>query len=232
MSHRPMEPPPDLLARVEADLAPVRPASTARGVGRWLPLGLCVLIGLPLYVGLRSDADQIGPWLTWGLSAIQFAAGIWFIWAGATESRPDTRLPTRLLGGAFGSAAVLVMAVTSLTYAVSPTTLGEALPPWRAGSFCFQGSLVAGAPLLFLAGGLLGRTLPGLPWLTGALFGAGAGMTADATWRLMCPVSDPWHVLAAHGGAVLALGVLGALTGEIAARRRTRQRTGLRQTHL
>lgn len=119
------------------------------------------------------------------------------MWAGATEGRPDRRLPTRLLGGALGAGAGFVFILTSLTYAVSPTTLGEALPPWRAGSFCFQGSVVAGAPLLFLAAGLLGRTLPGLPWLTGALFGAGAGMTADATWRLMCPVSDPWHVLTA-----------------------------------
>ncbi|MGE4221994.1 MAG: NrsF family protein [Vicinamibacterales bacterium] len=217
-----MEPPPDLLTRVEADLAPVRPASTVGGVGRWLPLALAVLVGLPLYVGVRSDAQQLGPWLTWGVSAVQFMTGIWFVWAGATEGRPDRRLPTRLLGGALGAAAVLVIGVTSLTYAVSPTTLGEALPPWRAGTFCFQGSVFAAAPLLLLAGGLLGRTLPGLPWLTGALFGAGAGMTADATWRLMCPVSDPWHVLTAHGGAVLALGALGAIAAEVAARRRSR----------
>lgn len=227
MSLRPLEPPSDLLARVEADLAPVRPASIAGGVGRWLPLGLCLLVGLPLYVGVRGDAGRLGPWITWGVSALQFVAGIWFVWAGAAEGRPDRRLPTRLLGGALGAAAVLVIGVTTLTYAVSPTMLGEALPPWRAGSFCFQGSLVAGAPLLFLAAGLLGRTLPGVPWLTGALFGAGAGMTADATWRLMCPVSDPWHVLTAHGGAILMLGALGALTAEVAARRRAR-RTRLR----
>jgi hypothetical protein len=223
MSHRPLDPPPDLLARVQSDLAPVRPASTAVGVGRWLPLAVCVFVGVPVYVGVRLDAAQLGPWLTWGASAIQFTAGVWFVWAGATEGRPDRRLPTRLLGGALGAGALLVVILTSLTYAVSPTTLSGALPPWRAGTFCFQGSVVAGAPLLLLAAGLLGQRLPALPWLTGALFGAGAGITADATWRLMCPVSDPWHVLTAHGGAVLALGALGAITSELAARHRARR---------
>jgi Negative regulator of sigma F len=222
MSRARTDPPPDLLARVQADLAPVRPVSTTAGLGRWLPLGLCLFVGLPLYVGVRGDAGRLGPWLTWGASVVQLAAALWFVWAGATESRPDRRLPTRLLGGALGAGAVLVVILTSLTYAVSPTTLGGGLLPWRAGSFCFQGSVVAGAPLLFLAAGLLGRTLPGLPWLTGALFGAGAGMTADATWRLICPVSDPWHVLTAHGSVVLALSALGALTAEVAARRRIR----------
>lgn len=223
MSHQPMDPPPDLLAQVQGDLAPVRPTSTAAGVARWLPLAVCVFVGLPVYVGVRGDAGQLGPWLTWGASAVQFIAGIWFVWAAATESRPDRRLPTRRLSAALGLGALLVIVVTSLTYAVSPTMLGDALPPWRAGTFCFEGSVVAGAPLLFLAAALLGRTLPGLPWLTGALFGAGAGMTADATWRLMCPVSDPWHVLTAHGGAVLALGALGAATAELVARRRVRR---------
>jgi hypothetical protein len=90
---------------------------------------------------------------------------------------------------------------------------------WRADTFCVRGSLAAGAPLLFLAGWWLGRSLPGQPWLAGALFGAGAGLTADAGWRLVCPVSDPWHVLVSHTGAVVVLATIGAVGAYLVARK-------------
>jgi hypothetical protein len=82
--------------------------------------------------------------------------------------------------------------------------------------------------LLFLAGWLLGRALPGQPWLAGALFGAGAGLTADASWRLVCRISDPWHVLAAHGGAIIVLAAVGAVAAYLAAARRMAGTRGVR----
>jgi hypothetical protein len=71
--------------------------------------------------------------------------------------------------------------------------------------------------------------LPGQPWLAGALFGAGAGLTADASWRLVCPVSDVWHVVAGHGGAVLVLTAMGSVGAYVAARRRLSARPGRRR---
>lgn len=212
-------PPDDLVARVAADLRPVRPLEPPfRRVLMHLPLGLAVFLGLPLYVGLRADAGTLGPLVTWGASAAQVALGVWLLWAGAREARPGQRLPIRLITSALVSAGAVVAALTALTSVISPTALSESLLPWRAGAFCFRGSLTVGAPMLFLAGWMLGRALPGQPWLAGALFGAGAGLTADATWRLVCPVSDPWHVITGHGGALLTLTVIGSIGGYVAAR--------------
>lgn len=213
-------PPDDLLARIAADLRPVRPLAPAfRRVLLVVPVGLAVFLGLPLYIGVRADAATLGPLLTWGASAAQVTLGVWLLWAGAREARPGQRLPMRLNASLLASAAAAAVALTTITFVMSPTTLSESLLPWRADTFCFRGSVTVGAPLLFLAGWLLGRALPGQPWLAGALFGAGAGLTADATWRLVCPVSDPWHVITGHGGAVLALTAIGALGAYVAAQR-------------
>ncbi|MGE0813809.1 MAG: NrsF family protein [Vicinamibacterales bacterium] len=217
-------PPPDLLAAVQRDLAPVAPRRLGRGLMLWTPLAILACAGLPVVVGIRADAAVLGRWWTWGASAVQLAAALWFVWAGARESRPGRRLPVTALAAALIGAALLVLALTAATFRVSPTVLGDALLPWRAGSFCFKGSVAVGAPLLIVAAGWLGRALPGAPWLAGALFGGGAGLAADATWRLLCPVSDPWHVLASHGGAVLTTAVLGAVLAEVVARWRVARR--------
>jgi hypothetical protein len=146
------------------------------------------------------------------------ALGIWLLWAGARESTPGRRLPVRVATLTLLAAGLVVLGVTALTFAVSPTTMPGSMRPWEIGAFCFRGSLVVGAPMLFLAGWLMGRALPGQPWLAGALFGGGAGLTADASWRLVCPISDPWHVLAGHGSAVLVLTIVGAAGAYLAAR--------------
>lgn len=214
-------PPPDLLARVAGDLRPVPAAAPlATRVLWWTPVGLVLFLGVPLYFGLRVDANVLGPWITWGASACQVALGIWMVWAGGRESAPGRRLPWRLSSAALILAASVIVFLTAVTFAVSPTVPPAALTYWRAGAFCFRGSLVVGAPLLFLAGWLLGRSLPGQPWVAGALFGGGAGLTADAGWRLVCPVSDPWHVLVGHGSAVVVLTIVGSVGAYWAARRR------------
>jgi hypothetical protein len=75
---------------------------------------------------------------------------------------------------------------------------------------------------MLVAAVIIGRTMPARPWLAGALIGGGAALSADATWRLMCPVSDPWHVLTAHAGAVVTVAVAGALLFTVVARVRRR----------
>ncbi len=215
-------PPSSLLSRISGDLRPVQPLGTSgRRVAYWAPAGVALFVAVPLLSGLRFDASTLGPLATWGASAAQVGFGIWLVWAGGRESLPSRRLPTPLVSAGLLLAAAFVVSLTAITFSISPTELPATLTAWHAGTFCFRGSLIVGAPLLFLAGWLLGRSLPALPRLAGALFGGGAGLTVDAGWRLACPVSDPWHVLTGHGGAVLVLTAIGAMAAQIVARRRS-----------
>ena len=49
------------------------------------------------------------------------------------------------------------------------------------------------------------------PATTGAMLGAGAGLMADAGWRMFCHFTEPSHVLSAHLGGVFASVVIGVL---------------------
>ena len=78
------------------------------------------------------------------------------------------------------------------------------------------------AELQEAAAGLAARALPARPWLAGAIYGLGAGLIADSGTRLFCWVSEPAHVLVAHGGSILSLAVLGGLTAAVIERTRAR----------
>jgi hypothetical protein len=56
---------------------------------------------------------------------------------------------------------------------------------------------------------LIARGLPMRPALAGALAGMGAGAAVDGGWRLYCEYSNPAHVIASHGGGVVALTLAG-----------------------
>jgi hypothetical protein len=58
---------------------------------------------------------------------------------------------------------------------------------------------------------LAARAYPTRPALAGALIGLGAGLIADAGWRIFCHFSEPAHVLSAHLAAVVISAVIGAV---------------------
>ncbi len=69
-------------------------------------------------------------------------------------------------------------------------------------------------PVVALASILAARAYPTRPAVAGALLGLGAGLMADAGWRIFCHFSEPAHVLSAHLAAVVLstmIGVLAAL---------------------
>jgi hypothetical protein len=87
---------------------------------------------------------------------------------------------------------------------------------WRIGAMCLAGSLASSLPLVALGSVLAARAFPTRPAVTGALLGLGAGLIADAGWRLFCHFSEPAHVLSAHMGAVLMSMLIGSwLAGAI-----------------
>ena len=100
--------------------------------------------------------------------------------------------------------------VTALTAFASATTVSPRHFAffWAA---CFAGSTLIGLPVLGLALWLALRAYPLRAGLVGGLAGLGAGLVSDAGWRTFCHIADPRHVLSAHGAAVAALSVAGAL---------------------
>jgi hypothetical protein len=78
---------------------------------------------------------------------------------------------------------------------------------------CFRHELILGIPFLVVVTWLAARALPICARTVGLLSGVGGGVMADATWRMVCPVSEPSHVLSSHLGPVVFLGAIGFLLG-------------------
>src|SRR5262249_10222898 len=152
-----------------------------------------------------------GPLVVWGVSLVQVALGLGLIWMATREGRPARRLPRGVVGAALAAAGVLVVAGSFLTFSKSPTFVPQGIPPWIAGTVCYLGSTLLATPFFVLAAWFHSRFVSPRPALAGGLYGAGAALTSSAGWRLICPISTPWHVLTAHGGSVISITLLSAL---------------------
>ena len=181
-----------------------------------------MLAGVPWLLGERGDAPVLGAWWSWGVSILQLLAGLLIVGLALREAVPGLGLSGRALLAALVGGAVVVVGVTLGTFTVSPTA-GPPGTQWPFFGTCLRHSALLGAPAVVVAGWLAARALPLRPWLTGALYGLGAGLMTDAAWRLFCNVSSPGHVLSAHGGAVLALTLLGMAVATGAERLRGRR---------
>ena len=79
-------PPDALLTEVSRDLRAVRPwPAPWRDALRLSPLALGIIIALPVLVGLRRDAVNVGALVVWGVSLIQVGLGIVLIWMATRE---------------------------------------------------------------------------------------------------------------------------------------------------
>ena len=73
---------------------------------------------------------------------------------------------------------------------------------------------------MFIFSRIFRNSLATQPTLAGALYGAGAGLAINASWRIACPVSTLWHALGAHGAAIIATTALGAVIGRFVGNRK------------
>src|SRR5262249_34687754 len=85
---------------------------------------------------------------------------------------------------------------------------------------CGIGSTLAGGIVVLLFSWVFRNLLATRPTVAGALYGAGAGLAINAGWRIACPISHPWHALGAHGAAIVATVLLGALFGRFLGNRK------------
>jgi hypothetical protein len=225
MIDRSPKPPEALMRAIAQDLRPVKPSPQPLQLAlRMIPLALLVSSAILLAVGPRQDLSVLGPFLTWGASAAQFMLAIALIWIAAHESIPAGRLPRQIVYAATVAGFLVVVFVTLLTFWTSPVSaplvrvppkVNELLhdSPWITGFGCGIGSTLAGGVLVLFFSWVFRNSLATRPAVAGALYGAGAGLSINAGWRIACPFSTPWHALGAHGAATIATVLLGALIG-------------------
>ena len=221
-----------LMRAIAQDLRPVRPSpQPLRLALRMVPLALLVSSLILLAIGARYDSRILGPLLTWGASAAQFVFAIVFVWIAAHEGTPAGRLPRQTIYCAAVAASLLVVFVTLLTYLTSPASepllrvppiVNELLraKPWIMGFACGIGGTLAGGMLVLAFSLIFRNSLATRPTEAGTLYGAGAGLAINAGWRVACPVSTLSHALGAHGTAIIATVILGALIGRYLGNRR------------
>lgn len=205
---------------IKADLHPVRRLTSPGRRALWIvPIAAVTLLAAPGVLSLRVDAGALGWALTWGASVTQVVAAVVLIGLAFRHALPGRSLPGAWLVLAWGLVLGFAVATTLRTWAVSPTTIRQA-SPIVIGEICFTGTMALALPLLIAGAALVSRGLNVRPWSSGALYGLGAGLGADAGWRLFCHFSDPAHVLPTHTGAVLATALLGMATVRRFRRRR------------
>ena len=211
----------DLRRLIGDDLHPVRPLATPWvRTARLLPLALLLLVGAPAVLGLRTDLPQVGVMAGLGLSAAESVAGLLLVAAALREAVPGRALSARTLLGLVCAVAAGVLAITFTIFALSPTRVIHAEAVFHVWRICFLDSLASAVPAIVICGLLARRAFPLRPAVTGALYGLGSGLLADAGWRLYCHVSDPAHVLSAHAAALATAGLLGTGLAILLGRRR------------
>jgi hypothetical protein len=232
MMDRSPKPPEALMREIAQDLKPVRPSPRPLQLAlRMAPLALLVSSLILLAIGPRHDAGILGPLLTWGASAVQFVLAIALVWIAAHESIPVGRLPRHVVYSAAIVASLAVVFISLVTFSNSPASeplfrvpplVNEALrvSPWIMGFACGIGSTLAGGILVLFFSWVFRNSLATRPTEAGALYGAGAGLAINAGWRIACPVSTLWHALGAHGAAIIATVILGAVIGRFLGNRR------------
>lgn len=204
---------------VKRDLRPVRPLpSPERRALRLAPLAALTLIGASTVFAFRGDAPVLGWIVTWGVSIVQALFALWLIALALREAVPGRTASTAAVLTAACSVLGFSVVATLRTWTLSPTMILPDMVAWVS-SVCFMGTIITAFPLLAISGALAARAFPVRPWASGALYGLGAGLGADAGWRLFCHYSDPLHVLSTHTGGVLATMVIGMLAAVMVERR-------------
>src|SRR5262245_47434180 len=113
--------PQELLRAVQGDVRPVRPLAPPWRRALYLaPLGVLLVVAVPVVAGLRSDTARLGPGPSWLLSGAQAMLGLWILGAALREAVPGRALSARALWATGLGAAVLWAGIVLATSAVSP----------------------------------------------------------------------------------------------------------------
>lgn len=204
--------PASLLNQVRADLEPVTPLpAPSRRLLALAPLALILFFGPPIYWGWRTNLALMPGWTSWGLSALESLGGAALMALALRQAVPGLAVRMRWMWLAFAGAALLFAWVSVTTAVVLPTPLDNAISWGQIEWECVFMELPFALAALAISAWLVARALPTRPALAGSAYGLAIGLMTDAGMRLFCPVDQPFHVLAAHGGVILSGAIGGAL---------------------
>ncbi|MEL7061735.1 MAG: hypothetical protein AAGN46_17040 [Acidobacteriota bacterium] len=160
---------------------------------------------------LRFDRAALGAIGMWWLSIGQLVMAILLLAMAVRDTVPGFRPSRAQLGVGAGLAIAVHGGVTGLSWHRSPVALPETADALSIGFYCHRVELLAALPCVLLAALLASLGLSSRPLRLGFLLGAGSALAADSAWRLVCPISDPAHVIGAHSSALLSAGLVGLL---------------------
>jgi hypothetical protein len=205
--------PESLRQAVSCDLKPVCPLATPWRRMLWVvPLTIVAFLLPQMIMGQRPDLARIGFLLAWFPVIVQLLLGLGLMGMALREAVPGLGVSRGMIGGLMVTAVGLHVVVNSAIWLYYPSTEESV---WSLWWLCFRHELFLGIPFLLVVGWLAARALPVRPRTIGLLSGVGAGVMADATWRMVCPISEPSHVLSSHLAPVFVLGAIGYLLGWI-----------------
>lgn len=194
--------------RIASDLRPVKPARIARWL--WAVLssfGAASFLVMCVLFGLREDHEVLGNLWSLGLTGCQFLAAFVLLAVTLREACPG-RYSDRVSLGFLALAALTTHVFTTwLTFLKSPLAAPEGAGV-NYSLVCLGLEIALGLPIGLFALRLLARGVVSRPLLAGIVGGLGAGLAGDAVWRLICPFSDPAHVLTSHTLGILAVSLL------------------------
>lgn len=200
--------PVELRERLVADFSPVRPLPSPWLRALWCaPFAVLAFLAAPAYFNVRADVLELGWFRSWGASLIQVVAGFALLGAALRESVPGRSWSAGAIGIWIVTPIVLAIAVTLADWEASPVVLERGW--WTVWVMCLSGSAATALPVVALASVLVARAYPTRPAVAGLLLGIGAGVIADAGWRMFCHFSEPAHVLSAHLGGVAVAALAG-----------------------
>ncbi|MFQ5742097.1 MAG: NrsF family protein [Acidobacteriota bacterium] len=203
--------PERLREAVAVDLRPVRPlASPWRRVLWVAPVVALILVFAIAHFGVRPDLNHLSPWLSWLPVGVQLMMGLALLALALQEAVPGMGISRTVVVCFCLLALGLHVGVNLLIWLSYPMGTANFLQSWWN---CFHYEVLLGIPLLVVITVLAASALPVRPRTVGLLSGAGAGIMSDASWRMICPITTPYHVLLAHGGGILLLAGTGYLLG-------------------
>jgi hypothetical protein len=202
--------PAALLSRVKSELQPVRPlASPGRRALALVPLGIALMVGIPVFWAWYAHINVFAPWPWRGLSLIEALVGVLVLAAAFREAVPGRELSRQTVWIVLGGACASFL-IVNLSSAADANVPAETVMRWLRE--CIGRVIAFSAPALAIPIWLVSRALPNRPALTGAFCGLGVGLMADAGLRMLCWDGEHAHIVIAHGGAIAVLMALGALS--------------------